>query len=455
MKKVIAKQLLYTRVEEKFSPSKFSGYQVYYSSPDLNHQEIEDIVIRINNFQPNLNNVVRLQCFFINSNNHVVLTRTSIIDSHPEIIDKSKRPGVLIAHCLIFSMEDYKALRCNPFIVFENFQFTTSASELIESYNQGEQKEVPAKFDTVDNVNAITSSKWVEYIIPLVYMASPKFISQNGTLQIYGAQSDINEAVKAIFEFIPLEYRQKLTFDTYAAQEVQSLPNKYWMVGFHERKTGYSITLDASKKIFNTTPESYTDLYSTWLVKVINNEKIAIPQISDAQNLADFIYKKEKIDKKSVGDATLTSFYDANRNYFETELCTILEKSVNKSFARKLGAKPTAFFSEEEIISIVSQDNVSGEQINLIVFKWLSENKNMISTSDFLLFVELLLRNNPSQNLDELSDYIPNLSNKELTNLEKIVPDGNISEQFCAALISHRNKLGAPYNFINSLLGRK
>ncbi len=454
MKKITAKQLIYTRVEEDFSPTKISGYQVYYSSPDLNHQEIEHVVSRVNNFQPHLYNVIRLQCFFINSNNNVVLTRTSIIDSHSEIIDKSKRPGVLIAHCLIFSMEDYKALGCNPFIVFENFRFITSASELINSYNQGKQKEAVAEIQVAEGANPITSSNWIEQILPLIYVASPKFVSENRTLQIYGTQIDINGAVKAIFEFTPLAYRENLTFDTYAQGNPTS-SNKYWMTGLNERKTGYSVTLDASEKTFSTTPESYTDLYSAWITEEISNNKFTINQLSEAQNLVNSIYNKEKINENFVGSATLISFYETHRNYFESKFRTILEKITNSSVVRKLSSNPVAILSEAEIISIVSQGVFSGEQAGSFICTWLSQNKSAIPASEFLIFLELVLQNSPSQNLDMLSDYIPNLNNKELTKLEKIVSSKNNSEQFYAALISHRTKLGAPHNFINSLLGRK
>jgi hypothetical protein len=84
----------------------------------------------------------------------------------------------------------------------------------------------------------------------------------------------------------------------------------------------------------------------------------------------------------------------------------------------------------------------------------LSEKLNLLTGKEFVDIVELLLDANANRDLDDLSGFVHELDNKELTRLEKAISGRLTPKGFQSAIKSHRTKLGSPYTFFDSILGR-
>jgi hypothetical protein len=116
-------QMIFTRVEPEYSPQHKSGFQTVYSSRELSIADVKQIERRVQCFQANDPALERWQFFTLESG-LVVLTHSVTIESHPQIIDRNRRGGVFLAHCLIFRREDFQKWTHNdPFRIFDRFNF--------------------------------------------------------------------------------------------------------------------------------------------------------------------------------------------------------------------------------------------------------------------------------------------------------------------------------------------
>ncbi len=367
---VRAKQLIYTRVEEAYSPTRKSGYQVFYVTPSVQASDVDAIVKTVGSFQPHEPGVKRWQCFFLENNNGVVISRTQIIDSHPEIIDRDRRPNVLIAHCLILSLENYDALKNNPFWAIEKFEFVSSATDMIQRYSQSESKEtatifpIPRAEDYYDG-----DTTWINQALKLALVASPQFIHERKTLLLYGNHKDVYETLKTIFAYTPPSYRKNLTFDTYVrGRRIE--PGKFWAVGSNERSSGYTNTIDASSRVFTNDPEPFSDLYILWLQSHIDRN-IDLEILPAVHEIVDAIYYKRPPNPSYLNSQALQSFMDIHQNFIWLKVLNAIKGLLGESVASKFFPNYSQTCSLEDAITIAATEAVSPKNLAPYLREWL------------------------------------------------------------------------------------
>lgn len=538
MSQILAKQLIYTRVEESYSPTHKSGYQVYYSSPGLKQNIVDLIVKKVSEFHPHLPDIKRWQCFFLENNAKVVISQTQIIDSHPEIIDKDRRPNILIAHCLILDWEAYKMAGYEPFRIIEQFQFISSAEEMVRQYNHNESKEFEAHFELREHLASDIDSSRRENVYYLALTAFPHFVRNKNSLLLYGEEKEIYETLKVIFSYVPPSYRENLTFDTYVKGK-QVLAGEFWAIGLQEWKAGYNLALNTSTKTFSNDPKRFEDLYLLWLQKNAL-KSLDLRTVAEIQEVSDsFNYKRAPI-KERVTDLALESFYAVHQQAILSRVLDVashvlgknlslpfikfLEKNcplydlisvaaTNLFLSSKLALCMREWFVSLELdfgkltsddwttirrISQDTKDNIltlwcaafTGDMklfqiaiktltpdeyayalllmarplkpLSLFVPRYtsqfvsvLSEKLNQLSEGEFVEIINEIMNSSGHKELDRMDGFVFHLSNRELTNLEKITAKQRIPSKFKSSIEKRRYQLGQPYTMIDAILRRK
>lgn len=361
MSPILAKQLIYTRIEEAYSPTNKSGYQIYYCSSGIKQNSVTNIVNNISDFEPHTNEIKRWQCFFLENKTEVVLSVTQVIDSHPEIIDKDSRPNILIAHCLVFKFEDYLALDCNPFSVFEQFQFVSSAQNLIETYNQSQNLEKEALFSL--QTQDILSQK---NIAKLVALGAPE--SSKNTFLVLGEDIQIYDLVKSIFLSIPVSYRMHLSFDTYIrGRKIQ--PGEFWVVGSHEWKPGYSRIINANSQDFDIVLTPSKDLYILW-VEANNNWADFYELLPEIQYISDAFSFRRRIDENRISERSLDSFYTLHRDYIYKKVLATTNRLIGENISSRFLPFYESKYVITDFISTSSTENINPRKLAKYIKEW-------------------------------------------------------------------------------------
>lgn len=361
MSPIPAKQLIYTRIEEAYSPTNKSGYQIYYCSSGIKQNSIANIVNNISDFEPHTYGIKRWQCFFLENKTEVVLSVTQVIDSHPEIIDKDSRPNILIAHCLVFKLEDYLALECNPFSVFEQFQFVSSAQTLIENYNQNQNLEKEALFSL--QTQDVLSKK---NIAKLVTLGAPE--SSKNTFLVLGEDTQIYDLVKSIFLSIPVSYRMNLSFDTYIRGR-KILPGEFWVVGSHEWKSGYSLIINADSQDFDFVLTLSKDLYILW-VEANYNWADFYELIPEIQYISDAFSFRRRIDENRISERSLSSFYTLHRDYIYKKVLTTIKRLIGENISSRFLPFYEKNYVITDFISTSSTENINPRKLTRYIKEW-------------------------------------------------------------------------------------
>ena len=132
---VQAHQLIYTRVEPAYSAQRKGGFQTVYQTPMLTAAEVVAIENRVQSFTPLTNGQVRYQYFPLD-NGALALTHSCKITSHRAITDAEGRTGAFLAHCLIFSPEEFaKVNKLRAAISFRNGLVVTRVWSILANHS--------------------------------------------------------------------------------------------------------------------------------------------------------------------------------------------------------------------------------------------------------------------------------------------------------------------------------
>jgi len=368
MVQILAKQLIYTRVEAPFSPTHKSGYQVVYATPGLKQNVVDSIVKKVSEFQPHLPDLKRWQCFFLENNSIVVINQTQLIDSDPEIIDKDSRRGILVAHCLILDWSDYKLANFEPFQFIEQFGFVTSAKEMVQRYSKSDGKESPALFDLIEYTNYEIDSPWMESLHQLVLTGAPQFVESKSSLLLYGDDREIFNALKMLFLFSPPSYREKLTFDTYIKGRQVSI-GEFWAVGLPEWKSGYSVAIDTNNKLISNAPKNFEDMYLLWLQKR-DPKSLELETVLAVQEISDSFHYKKVPNKDQLTDIALASFFEIHQQSILAQLLSVVGRTLSKNISVLFVSHLERSASLYDLISIAATELFSAEMLTLLLREW-------------------------------------------------------------------------------------
>ncbi len=500
MNKIFADQLIYTRIEEAYSSLRKRGYQVYYASSKLKQNDIDTVVSKINDFQPHVPEVHRWQCFFLGNGEKVVITHAQIIDSHPEIVDRDRRPNTPLTHCLIFDVRDYQKINYNPFWLIKNFQFVSSATEMVEEYNQSKERERVASFSVLDQYPFDGDLVWKKQALNFIYLSSPQFVEEKKKLLLYGDFENIYDAIESVYAYAPISYRRGLSFDTYIRSGVRKGGN-FWAVGSSEMKPNFDVVINTSSKMINRDLGKTSNPYTKWLEHSLDKEGVetAIPI---AHEIFDAISVKRKPRLNANARSICHSFIDVNQQFVLYELKNILSQKMRV----ELVALFEPFFIEKnppcDTLSIIAVGNVAINPLSEVMKRWLSTNPERVRqlhkkdwasikkiavnarnivltlwatsrTKDKKMFLEtasllsssddvslalqllnndarlsiiqlFLLRKDKQRLLDTTFVFVLKLDNRQLTRLEKTASKSIVPAGFQKVLNARRQELGKP-----------
>jgi hypothetical protein len=284
-------QMIFTRVEPEYSPQHKSGFQTVYSSRELPLADVKQIERRVQCFQANDPALERWQ-FFTLETGFVVLTHSITIESHPQIIDRNRRGGVFLAHCLIFRKEDFQKWTHNdPFCVLDRFDFVRDAPTLVERFNQAENREPRCEFEASDIGHPAGDPRWWPEAVRLVGMAeqAPALKTRTQSILLHGSSSQIQDLLRSVFQWMPRRMRLDCSFDTHV-DRCMVPPGLYWAVGLPARASGWPIAIDAGSYQVGGPASTVNsgDMYLTWLRQAVAGDRsAAVAQVPVIEELSD------------------------------------------------------------------------------------------------------------------------------------------------------------------------
>jgi hypothetical protein len=269
MEDIQGMQLIFTRVEERYSPKRKSGFQVVYHSKGLSNEEVEALQLRVRCYQPRKEPQARFQFFRLPTGNFA-LAYSAPIESHAEINDVYKAPGMYLAHCLVFTPQEFARAGNNPFKIFDAYRFVKMAVTMVDEFNQADFQE-PACRVEVDpwSPGALRggeswwpcSPQWVSLV-----ESAQTTLAKSNSLLLYGEEAGIHAALRAIFELAPLEARTACSFDTHI-DGCSVKTGQYWAAGTASRQDQPFIPIDVSGyQVSGFKPDhAKGSLYQDWL----------------------------------------------------------------------------------------------------------------------------------------------------------------------------------------------
>jgi hypothetical protein len=376
------KQLIYCPVEIGYSPNHFSGYQTVYKSIGLQQNEVVEIETQVINFRPLDLQQVRKQYNILSSGN-VVLTNTVSIESDPIIVDKYQRPGTFLAHCLIFSPEEFQKVFYNPFKIFDHFAFLKSAGQLSRDYDQENNRE-PSCVIEVDPYSPTHGGEaWWRDAINIYSLTQQIQKTKFRTNQLVGSDADIEAFLRAVFEFAPLNVRLLCTFDTLSDKR-SSASWKYWAIHTFSENNRDQNTINLEQgtiPIIN--PKTNNDLYAYWLRYAIENlqEKTYLNAIS-IQAICEAFRNRSRIDQNITIGVSL-EFYNANAHFICANLFSLFSDVSSKSIAGKLlkyiETFDVAYINPRDLLSIASSNLIYVQELILLIRGLIESNLSIVT----------------------------------------------------------------------------
>jgi hypothetical protein len=284
-------QMIFTRVEPEYSPQRKSGFQTVYSSRELPMADIKQIEKRVQCFQTNDPTLERWQFFSLESG-LVVLTHSVTIESHPQIIDRNRRGGIFLAHCLIFRREDFQRLaHGDPFGILDRFDFVRDAITMVESFSSAEGREPRCEFEMGDRGRPSADPRWWTERVKLVGLAeqAPVLKTRAQSILVHGSPHQISDLLRAVFQWMPRRMCLDCSFDTHI-ERCMVPQGLYWAVGLPARAGGWPVAIDAALyQVGAAAPSTNSgDMYLTWLRQAVTDDQSsAMAQAAVAEELSD------------------------------------------------------------------------------------------------------------------------------------------------------------------------
>ena len=381
MSTVRAAQLIYTRVEPAYSPQMKSGFQTAYKSASLSPADVSAIEKRIQCFRPNQPTLVRHQFFTLYSG-AIVLTNTIQIDSHPEIIDMTRRRGAFIAHCLVLSRMEFRKVDYNPFVILDHYHFLDDAEDMVAAFGQATGV-APLVEIEVERPRHSPPSSWSgAEALKLVALAmqGEQLIRSRQSVLLVGNDDDTHEALQMAFFLLPKSKRLVCTFDTH----IDRCPTRqgvYWAVGATTRQSSSSyIVVNATERRVPSRAEDTLegrDLYLTWLKHASSQENFnsAMDRAFTVQLLAEAFAMRSQPRLDELDRGACREFMRLH----EERITQDLEIAVAKAAGRDVAALSIHYLREAieipDLLSVAASQHVDPANLSAIVTDWMVEEK--------------------------------------------------------------------------------
>jgi len=336
---VIADQLIYTRVEADYSPIRKSGFQTVYHS-GLTREIVDIIEQRVRCFGAAKADSARLQ-FFPACDNKVVLAHTISIQTHPEIVDRSYRPGAFLSHCLILNAQDFeKKLQNDPFALFDEFDFINSATQMVERFGKSSfliqhvAWEYPKQHKNTFSIKPL-------HAVPLALYLLTADSSETNVLPVLlqvESRKEI-ELLKLVFQLLPYDRRQDCFFDT---QINRCLTRSDWYKIICKNSSNSDTEVehikfsDIANKQYNT--YEIKSIYTGWLSYINGSDELK------QRKLHNLICQAEKIQNvdlnlRRTGVCALDALSKRSIKEIRKVRCKLVEEILDNKISSILNKK--------------------------------------------------------------------------------------------------------------------
>ncbi len=367
-------QLIYARVEAKYSPRNKSGYQTVYHSPSISSAEVRAIEKRIQCFDTS-DDVPRYQ-FFILETGKIVLTDSATVDTDPEavleIIDRQGRPGTFITHCLVFTPAEFAKVGNNPFPIFGTFGFCADPREMVNLLNQPEEHkaivEIGARNQRV-NWSSNTPQNDADKLLALARQTSQAIL-------IYGSESEIFELLSNIFAVAEPSARLKCSFDTHIEKCIPK-PGTYWAVGASTRQRGtYSVEINADEgnlgNVLAAPSLEPDDTYGKWIGGVVQKNDIDLLQnVDTGQDLANAFQEQREPRESLYNKKAYGVFFEMNRDIVRNRIAeTIAMVPTSQAFGIAMSEYLLQTSDVKDLICIAAPKHIVPDFLNRVMTQW-------------------------------------------------------------------------------------
>jgi hypothetical protein len=306
MPDINADQMIFTRVERSWSPRSFAGYQTVHRSSgidDTTMKAVESVIQTLPQTAQARSVGERRRQFFRVNTDHFVIAHTTVIDPHPEITDRNRR-GAFLVHCVLVPSDTFTWLRDNPFEIFDQVSFVSSAEEMRDRFGQCQERIEPLKLRPGGEYrrNDADWSDQARALYELAFKASD-LMKAGERVQLTGPEEAVFQTLRVLFYLCP-NGRRHLTFDTLTDGRTMR-PETFWAIGLPEnesRSRTSSPTIDCSNhKVVRgaadvTLPK---DPQHLWLDQALNEQPLdQVAELAeDVQRVAEAI----KLGKSPLG----------------------------------------------------------------------------------------------------------------------------------------------------------
>lgn len=333
MRKIIAEQLLFSRVEAEYSPKSRSGYQIVFKSDRIPEEVATEIEKRVQCFRgADATNGQRLQYFTV-SDWIVLALSCHLSEIDTTITDRNGRTGAFIAHCLVVDQAEFAKIDNDPFYVFGvddlgAFFVMDDAKRMVEIQQAKKNKQtlqLPTREDPSKTLFATDIEVWTEENFENLWLmgANASEITSEGRSVFFQASSPelIMQIVNLIHYSLTMELRLDATFDLFV-DGCRPMPGDIWLLGgertLRNRKIiqvdlerGEVEKLSLQEGVFLDPKAS---LYAKWLKAFTEEYSVsqAIPYIPTVQTMSRAFEQQSLTTTEPLNTVALESFYHIN-----------------------------------------------------------------------------------------------------------------------------------------------
>ncbi len=399
MSLVHAKQLIYTRVEPSYSPQRKTGYQTVYKSESFSNLLVKEIEERIQCFIPK-EPTVRWQ-YFMADPDTVVLTRTTLVRSHPEITDSDARSGAFLVHCLVLSRSEFARVHNNPFTVFNNYHdFLEDAEVMVKHFGRATGVANDVEIEIKPSKAGVLSSWPKDGLLKLVALGiqASAMVKKKESILLFGESEEIRDTLQLLFALLPGSARLNCSFDTFI--ERCTYPRGlYWAVGATTTQSAnYYLAVDTGRRRIvesGAVPEMAGDgLYLRWLTHKITNQEIAnaTEMAESIERLSVAFEAGNPIPTTSIQERAAKDFFTFHRDLIQQHVQDALAASLGKGLANPLFDyvwKRIGKLGMLDVLNVASTKNWEPDPLSRYVLDWMEETKPELTEKDLDKLKEL------------------------------------------------------------------
>jgi len=380
------RQLIYTRVEPTYSPKGSGGFQTYYASPSLSGPAKEFIEERVKGFDTSDPAIHRIQ-FFRFENSDIVISHTQVVDVDTKILDSAGRPGIFIAHCLIFSKTEFYKIYNDPFWVLDQVKFVDNAQTMIREYDSSVAKEQPIIIPIPLSPPSLPSGfgEWTENLYELAQLGEyshsviAKPVTENNKILLYGSPNAILSCLRILLFLTQPIKRLSCSFNTHIPKS-NFPPGSFSILGSPDWQGSADVVVNTTTHQVNFMRPTLanTDLYLKWLQRkpILDGDSEAEAKIATYQEWGGAFSYHFTPNRSRIMDEASLEFFNQYVEEVKTNLLMALRKNFSAEFAQIFTQILVNFVLQQEkfvnyVLTFAATSELDAKIYSEIARRWL------------------------------------------------------------------------------------